>query len=871
MDEREHDLREIYNIVTGSLSDPAHFRPLIIRGNSGMGKSEVLRLIYDRAKELGFTCSSVKCLPVPEARQFDQTIQLVEQAFGIHIIGIDEQEIMDNFRKHISSKHPVLFVLEKMNNMTNPSLGLLTKLITEKTNNHHVLFVGSLDVDTKNDTVISRLLETTGYFDFIEVKKTSQMDVDFLLRAWGYRLTSEINEALYTMTDGKVDLLRYCLLYYESNGFINAEKSVNESMLRYLPMPPPLDSFYSAQIASLEATDRDVLYLTLIMQGNLRNEEVPDLLEIDSNAAKASVRKLIQEQMIIREGDFIAIANNQLRDFLNTARFADSLERISKQIVRAKSFDKLPASVRMALLNRSEDPDSIVNFVSENGEQILKAFNSYDVLLDELNRAIAITGKKGEKIITPVLCTAYYYSGRIPESINCMERYLKKFKHSNSLMLTYGLALLSLGREEDAMNIVKELEKEGHLEEIEAIKVKMLRGNILLNKRDNSEAEKIFKDALALSENAGDRELMGNAINSLGVIALNRFELDNAEKYFHTALEIAENGKYKDLKLRVSNNLAVLNDYRGRYDNAIEFYRDVIDQSIFTGNIRARAIATFNLMELYEITGDLWNSRNYLSIEEKLIDIVRDEALSYLFYRSAAKSYFQDLDMDSAKKYAETAKKISENIEFSQWKDIAEGMLLIIDGLTNDRYDDRAPQYIVKEFREPEDFLPYYYAFGGFYFEHFGKTEYRNKTTVLIEHFGKDSNEYFSRSVVPVVRSITQASEGNLMDAISSLMNASKHSSGIAVMDFLRDIFQVISRMMDGAISDPRESLEEVRKAYSEKIPKIFIGISLFIEVMLRRLNDPSASVSDLIAETDKMSLPAATVRYIRERFAVNR
>ncbi len=866
---REYDLRQIYDLIINSLSDAANFKPLIIRGKSGVGKSEVLGLIYNKAKELGITASFAKCLPVPEARQFDQTVQLIEQAFGITIREIDEESILEKFRKNIKRTHPVLFLLEKMNNMTNPSLGLLMKLITEKSSFPSVLFLGSLDVNSSSDEMISKVLETTDRFDFIQVKKTSQGDVDFLLRSWGYRLPAEINEALYTMTDGKVDLLRYCLLYYELNGFINAEKSVNESMLRYLPMPPPLDSFYDVQMASLSDTDRDVLYLALVMHGNLKSAEIADLLEIDGNSAMKSLKKLVQEQMVIREGEFIAIANNQLRDFLKAAKFAVDIENISRRIVKAKSFERLPVSVRMTLLNRSEDPDSIVNFLAENGDDILRGFNSYDVLLDELNKSLALTGKKGERVITPILCSAYYYSGRIPESINCMERYMKKFKPANSHMLIYGLSLLSVGREEDALRAVEELENNGSLTEEENIKAKMLRGNVMLSRRENAEAEKVFEATLQLSEKLGNKELMANSINSLGVVALNRFDLDRAEKYFYRALQIAEEVRYNDLKLRVSNNLAVLNDYRGRYDHAIEFYREVIDQSIFTGNLRARSIATFNLMELYEIVGDLWSSRNYLDIEEKLIDIVRDETLSYLFYRSAAKSFLQDLRLDYALKYAIAAKEIAERIGLGQWNDIAKGLIIIIDGLQNDRYDEAAPNYILKEFNEPEDFLPYYYAFGGFYFEHFGMVDYRNRTTKLIEDFGMKSNEYFSRSVIPVVRSITMASEGRLMDAIDMLMSASKHSSGIAVINFLEDIFKIINQTMNGEISDPHVFFVRTRKDYSEKVPSIFIGISLFIEIVLRKLEDPSAQITYLIDEMEKIAIPAATKRYLRNRFGV--
>jgi tetratricopeptide (TPR) repeat protein len=842
--------------------------PIVLAGTRGTGKNEVLNLIKDRIAAGDTRVCFVKCVPTPETRPYEPVIILAEQLTGKFIDALDGMEIVGIFRSALENREKVALMVEDITNMNGLSLDLFHGLIREFSRKPNIKFLMSAVSDGENDERLIGQLETISPVEIVRIHPPTKEDMEFLIGEWGYKLPNEVIETLYSMTDANMELVRYSLIYYESTGYINEDKSMNEVMLRYIPLPPTMEIFYEAMVGKLGSSEMEILYLILVLQGSATRDRIADLIGEPLVKVTAQLASLKEKRMVSETGNYLTIPSNQFRDYLSKSNRSEIMDKIAERLSSNHKYETLPPPVALAILTRSGDADNIVAYLKERGENLISYFPSYGAFLQQLESSLNIVGPDGETLIRPLICMAYFHSGRVRECISCIDAFFRGRHETPDLLLLKGRALLALGLNREAMSIAENLFRAEGTSMSLKLGASILIGRIQLTERRYDEAEATLRGALDLAKRLEDKCTIAESLNSLGIVELNRFSLDKAHALFSDALLGARACHDYRVLLRILNNLAVTYDYSGNYGNAIPLYNEVVELSLFLGDIRARAYATFNLFESYELTGERKRSKEIAVIEEKLLALIDDPVLSYFFYRSAARFYAFELEMDKAIECCSKAIKYARLTDHAQWIDIANGLNGIIRGISGENVDDDATlELITKEYKEMEDFLPFYYGLGGFFLELSGRSDLRKKAFGNIIKSTENSKEYASKAASLLARVISAIFENRPQDAMDILRNDFPADSGISVMTMMHDLYAELEKSGIARPGEYGKSVDGIIEKYREKISPIFIFLVLIFKMSLLCMTDRSYDMSGEMNALESLRLPARILARVQKHF----
>ncbi len=864
---RDSNIRDAFETGLEYVKGEIPGNPIVLAGTRGTGKNEVLNLIRSRIPEGDIRVCFVKCIPAPETRAYGPVIILAEQLTGKFIDALDGMEIIGIFRSALEKGDKVAFMVEDITNMTGLSLDLFLGLVSEFSRRPNIKFLMSAVSDGEKDERLIDQLDTISPVEVVKILPPLKEDMEFLIGEWGYKLPNEVIETLYSLTDANIELVRYSLLYYESTGYINESKSMNEVMLRYIPLPPTMEIFYDAMVGKLGNTEMEILYLILVLEGSATRDRIVDLIGESLGKVSAQLASLKEKRMVSETGNYLTIPSNQFRDYLSKSNRSEIIEGIAEKLSSNHKYETLPPPVALAILTRSGDADNIVAYLKERGENLINYFPSYGAFLQQLESSLNVVGQEGDPVIRPLICKAFFHSGRIRECISCIDAFFREHHETADMMLLKGRALLVLGSTGEAMSIAENtLKAEGASVPVK-LGASMLIGRIQLTERRLDEAEATLRETLDLARRLEDECAIAELLNSLGIVEMDRFSLDKASVLFNDALSSARACRDYRVLLRILNNLAVTYDYSGNYRNAITLYTEVVELSLFLGDIRTRAYATFNLFESYELIGERKRSMEMADIEEKLLALMDEPTLSYLFYRSAARFYAFELEMDKAIEYSSKAIKYADITGHAQWIDIANGLNGTIRGISGEKVDDAVFELVTKEYQEMEDFLPFYYGLGGFFLELAGRSDLRRKAFGNIIKSTENAKEYASRSASLLARAISTIFENRIQDTIDILRNDFPADSGISVMAMMHDLYAELEK---SGIANPGEyskSIDEIIEKYREKISPLFISLVLITKMSLLRMTDRSYDLSGEMNAMESLRIPARILARAQKHF----
>lgn len=864
---RDANIRDAFETGIKYVKGEIQGNPIVLAGTRGTGKNEVLNLIRSRINAGDIRVCFVKCTPSPETRAYEPVIILAEQLTGKFIDALDGMEIISIFRSALENGEKVAFMVEDVTNMTGLSLNLFLGLVSEFSKRPNVKFLMSAVSDGEIDERLIDQLETINPVEIVRILSPMKEDMEFLMREWGYKLPNEVIETLYSMTDANMELVRYSLLYYESTGYINEDKSMNEVMLRYIPLPPTMEIFFDAMVGKLGGTEMEILYLILVLEGSATSDRIADLIGESPGKVSAHLASLKEKRMVSETGNYFTIPSNQFREYLSNSNHSELIDKLAERLSSNHKYEVLPPPVALAILTRAGDADNIIAYLKERGENLINYFPSYGAFLQQLESSLNIVGPEGEPVIRPLICVAYFHSGRIRECISCIDAFFREHHETADLMLLKGRALLVLGSTGEAMVIAENsLKAEGASVPVK-LGASMLIGRVQIAERKFDEAEATLRESLDQARTLEDECAIAELLNSLGIVELDRFSLEKASALFNDALSSARVCRDYRVLLRILNNLAITYDYSGKYGNAISLYTEVVELSIFLGDIRARAYATFNLFESYELTGERKRSMEMAAIEEKLLALMDESAISYLFYRSAARFYAFELEMDKAIECCSKAIKYAGITGHAQWIDIANGLNGIIRGISGEKVDDATLDLITKEYQEIEDFLPFYYGLGGFFLELAGRSDLRRKAFGNIIKSTENAKEYASKAASLLARMISEIFENRPQDAMNILKNDFPADSGISVMTMMHDLYEELEKSGIARPEEYSKSVDRIIERYREKISPLFISLIFITKMSLLRMADRSYDLSGEMKAMESLRLPARILTRAQKHF----
>ena len=192
------------------------------------------------------------------------------------------------------------------------------------------------------------------------------------------------------------------------------------------------------------------------------------------------------------------------------------------------------------------------------------------------------------------------------------------------------------------------------------IGAKLLLGSTYHSVGDYDKAMDIFKSALDQAEDLADKEAIGGAISSIGIIHWSRGEDDQALDYFKRDLAIKEELGDKAGIGAELNNIGVMYQRRGDDDQALDYYKRALQINEELGTKAGKELN--NIAIIYGIRGEYDQSLDYfnrsLAISEELSD--KDGIASS--YMNIGLVHKEKGEYDQALDYNKRALQINEEL-----------------------------------------------------------------------------------------------------------------------------------------------------------------------------------------------------------------
>jgi hypothetical protein len=118
-----------------------------------------------------------------------------------------------------------------------------------------------------------------------------------------------------------------------------------------------------------------------------------------------------------------------------------------------------------------------------------------------------------------------------------------------------------------------------------------------------AEALPLFREALALSREAGDRSGEALALNNIGAAYMAKGEFSEAQTYFERALDIREQTKAPQDIANTLHNLGESLKWMGKYDKALSRYLRALEQWRAAGAARQAAEESYSIGMIFDYQG----------------------------------------------------------------------------------------------------------------------------------------------------------------------------------------------------------------------------------------------------------------------------
>jgi tetratricopeptide (TPR) repeat protein len=176
------------------------------------------------------------------------------------------------------------------------------------------------------------------------------------------------------------------------------------------------------------------------------------------------------------------------------------------------------------------------------------------------------------------------------------------------------------------------------------------------------EALSLFKNALSLYHNKGDKSGEGAALNNISQIYDARGDYETALKYLEQSLKIRQEIGDKSGEGTTLNNISQIYKARGDYETALKYLEQSLKICQEIGDKSQEGAMLNNISQIYSARGDYETALKYLEQSLKICQEIGDKSQEGAMLNNISQIYKARGDYETALEYLEQSLKICQEI-----------------------------------------------------------------------------------------------------------------------------------------------------------------------------------------------------------------
>ncbi|MGC8505895.1 MAG: AAA family ATPase [Thermoplasmata archaeon] len=819
-------------MIESSVNDGRSGIIVLLMGTQGYGKGEFSSLIRKKLSGEGFSIMQYRAVSGAERNPYSIFESMFSQVGEDHQFK-DKSEILKSLENYLASNsRGTLIVIENVHNLLNDSLEVLIDAVPILRKYRAVLIGTTIIVDETNldlKMLINHLIEKTG-INLVQLKQPDFTDFQLIATENGFSIPDELIKDIFAMTRGSISLFKNAIIYYQKVGIIDRDGRINESVSRFLPIPPSQDVFYESVIAQLSSGQRFILDTLTVMGGYASLDLLSLSVGMKLPEMLRECNPMLSMDIIMDSRGSIRFANQDYFEFYLRYSGHDRIRNTIENLRKENIPNKFPLYANLELMLASNESDSLSQIIKEEGLALLEKFPSNTDLHEFINRAKKIiSDRRASKMLDLLNCSVLYRLGNTEESRICFES-----QNFDDLSFAIPKLILSrvysvLGEYDKSLNLLDTLNKREDLAVRDRCESEVIRAMVFfrINRLEDSRGK--LEEVIRICKGEEFEGILAEAYELMGNIEMELRNGSKALEYYSLSNEICRKNGYVSQFIINTNNSALVYDYNGDFDHEIENYLAVIRESHTPGEKRVRAYSVFNLMELYDEIGELDRASSYIEAENNLLQGLNDNYLRYLFTRYQLSRNILMEKFPEASIISENLVSIADGLDIPQYTDLSLGLKTIADYFSGGKRNRDYEPLLLKEYQINDDFLPMYYIQGLTYFFANGDIDSIGIGLERIIELSGKSGDYYSS----ILRKVAEYSREIFyyQKAIDFSQDDGKWINGVKI-PFLKLILEFLYYANNGKTNDVKEivnSAHAMNLRYMKTVPPLILH---FIEIL---------------------------------------
>ena len=824
--------RESFAMVESSVQEGRSGIIVLLMGTQGYGKGEFSSLIRKKLSGKGFSVMQYRAVSGAERNPYSIFESMFSQVGESHHFQ-DKAEILISLENYLAAHQGgTLIAIENVHNLLSESLDVLIDAVPIVRKYRAVLTGTTIIVDETNldlKMLINNLAEKTG-IELVQLKPPDFTDFQVIATENGFFIPDELIKDIFAMTRGSISLFKNAIIYYQKVGIIDSDGRINESVSRFLPIPPSQDVFYESVIDQLSPTQRSILDTLTVVGGYASLDLLSLSLGMELPEMLRECNPMLTMDILTDTRGSIRFANEDYFEFYVRYTGQDRIRNRIESLRKENKLDKFPSYANLEIMLASNESDSLSQIIREEGLALLEKFPSNTDLQEFINRAKKIIlDRTASKMLDLLNCSVLYRLGNTEESRICFESHDFDDVSSAGPKLILSRVYSVLGEYDKSLNLLDALGKREDLDVRDRCEADVIRAMVFFRINRLNDAREKLEEVLGICKREEFEEILAEAYELMGNVEMELRNGNKALEYYDLSNVICRKNGYVSQFIINTNNSALVYDYRGDFDHEIKNYLDVIRESHTLGEKRVRAYSVFNLMELYDEIGDLENASSYIEAESNLLQGLNDNYLRYLFTRYQLSRNVLMEKFYEASIISESLVGIAEGLDIPQYSDLSLGLKTVADYFSGGKRNQDYEPLLLKEYQINDDFLPMYYIQGLTYFFANGDIDRIGIGLERIIDLSRKSGDYYSS----ILRKVAEYSREIFYyrKAINFSQDDGKWIDEVKI-PFLKLILEFLYYANNGKMNDVKEivnSAHAMNMRYIKKVPPLILH---FIEIL---------------------------------------
>ena len=601
-------------------------RTVTLVGERGVGKTELLSRVRDRARQREFTVVPVRCRTDP-ADPFDSLrTALAEHDLSVAIEHTGEElddagglvtkrtALFDDLTAAIGELDtPVLVTIDDYHEAADVLVEFVSHF-ADRLPEQILLLVATrpLEFESAGDSRLDALYDTEPPGDRIELGPLNREQArELAVRQLGDRsVPTSLTDRLYERTGGTPLFHIELLAQLAESGAVDPAAGVYPAADEPLPLPDDVTEAVAVRLDALDDTARTLLEDAAILGQTLD----PDVLKAISDNSPTVVQEtleLLTEAGLLDDTDGLQFLSEIVRDVL--LEDIDPERRRRRHVDIARAYERIFADPPHALIARHYEAAGLSRAALYQyraaGEAALDSY-AHETALDHYERALSIARELDAPVapIVESIGRVYFLTGEYDDADRYFEYLRESTDDPHTVQRSYRYqSEIALGRGD--ISAADEYANRG----IGAVKIPTEttcrlvghRGWFQMKRGNFDAAEEWFERQHTLAKQLDNQDRLGGAYHNLGTLAHDRGDIETAINYLERAVEHNEAAGADRDALASYNNLARSYTGTGRIEEAIETYKTIRERATKMGDRSTELLAKRNLSTVYHNKGNL--------------------------------------------------------------------------------------------------------------------------------------------------------------------------------------------------------------------------------------------------------------------------